>query len=163
MESQFKPSPLYQFKLGIPVSKVTCRVGFDLVIKKSDNSPACVKPDTAQKLVERGWGMWNIKTAWFEFKGGIDCQKIPWIRELVKSNDTSTLIQSMENGTLVREYFQSHGITLLQMKSFVSAVSNPNSVCGYGTFFFLVPQNDTSKMVELSYQVPTDAQQYDIR
>ena len=54
--SSSQPTPLHQSKLGITVSKVTCRIGFELVIKKSDNSPACVKPDTAQKLVERGWG-----------------------------------------------------------------------------------------------------------
>jgi hypothetical protein len=27
-----------------------------LLAKKSDNSPACVKPQTAFKLIERGWG-----------------------------------------------------------------------------------------------------------
>jgi hypothetical protein len=30
-----------------------------LVFKISDNSPACVKPDTAQKLMQRGWGILN--------------------------------------------------------------------------------------------------------
>jgi len=32
-----------------------CQSGYELVIKSSNNSPACVKPQTAQKLVERGW------------------------------------------------------------------------------------------------------------
>src|SRR2546428_255522 len=32
-----------------------CQSGYELVIKSSNNSPACVTPDTAQKLVERGW------------------------------------------------------------------------------------------------------------
>src|SRR5713226_1849580 len=79
MVSQFKP-PLKQFKNGSTLSEITCKQGLVFVIKVSDYSPACVKPDTAQKLVERGWGMWNVKTTWFEFKGGLDCQKtIPWI------------------------------------------------------------------------------------
>src|SRR5712692_8051398 len=49
-------SPLKQFKSGIMIKDIKCKQGFVLAIKKSDNSPACVKPDTAQKLVERGWG-----------------------------------------------------------------------------------------------------------
>ena len=48
-------SPLKQFKLGIPTSKIVCNQGFQLIIKAEDNSPACVKLDTAQKLIERGW------------------------------------------------------------------------------------------------------------
>ncbi len=31
--------------------------GFELIIKTEDNSPACVKPETAQKLVVQGWGI----------------------------------------------------------------------------------------------------------
>src|SRR6267143_587332 len=48
-------SPLKQFKSGIAVYDVKCKQGLLLVIKKSDNSPACVKPQTAHKLAERGW------------------------------------------------------------------------------------------------------------
>jgi hypothetical protein len=32
-----------------------CQLGYELVIKPSNNSTACVTPDSAQKLVERGW------------------------------------------------------------------------------------------------------------
>lgn len=48
-------SPLMQFKSGISASDVKCQQGFGLVIKSDDNSPACVKPDTAAKLVAWGW------------------------------------------------------------------------------------------------------------
>ena len=51
------PAPLQQVKyLGIPAQSVTCPQGMVLMNRSFDNSPACVKPDTAQKLVERGWG-----------------------------------------------------------------------------------------------------------
>lgn len=53
----FKPvylSPLEQFREGIEPSKTRCKGSLDLVISH-DNLPACVKPGTAQKLVERGW------------------------------------------------------------------------------------------------------------
>ena len=48
-------SPLKQIKSGIPVQDVKCSTNYVLIIKAEDGSPACVKPDTAQKLMERGW------------------------------------------------------------------------------------------------------------
>ena len=48
-------SPLKQFKSGIPTNNVECN-DLKLIIKKSDGNPACVKPQTVQKLVARGWG-----------------------------------------------------------------------------------------------------------
>ena len=47
--------PLKQLKSGIPIGELTCMQGFSLVIKSEDNFPACVKPETAAKLVARGW------------------------------------------------------------------------------------------------------------
>jgi len=49
-------SVLKQFKSGIAANDVKCDNGLSLVIKSEDGSPACVKSQTAQKLVERGWG-----------------------------------------------------------------------------------------------------------
>ncbi|NHI04618.1 hypothetical protein DYY67_1779 [Candidatus Nitrosotalea sp. TS] len=54
------PSPLQQFKSGIKAEDVKCAGGFTLVLKSEDSSPACVKPDTAQKLIERGWGTFTV-------------------------------------------------------------------------------------------------------
>lgn len=48
-------SPLKQFKSGITATNVKCNSGLWLVTKAEDGFPACVKPDTAQKLIERGW------------------------------------------------------------------------------------------------------------
>lgn len=50
-------SPLQQFKSGILAKDVKCKQDLLLMIKTENNFPACVTPDTAQKLVERGWGM----------------------------------------------------------------------------------------------------------
>ncbi|HEU5221846.1 MAG TPA: hypothetical protein VFU58_07275, partial [Candidatus Nitrosotalea sp.] len=49
-------SPLQQFKLGVAADDVKCGPGLQLVIKTKDGSPACARPQTAQKLVERKWG-----------------------------------------------------------------------------------------------------------
>jgi hypothetical protein len=48
-------SPLEQFRSGTLAQNIKCAQGFELIIKSEDGSPACVKHDTAQKLIERGW------------------------------------------------------------------------------------------------------------
>lgn len=48
-------SPLKQFKSGIPIEEIKCKEGLELIFKSSNRNPACVKPETAIKLVERGW------------------------------------------------------------------------------------------------------------
>ncbi len=48
-------SPRIQVKHGVAPSDVICNDGLELVFKNSDNSPACVKPKTAEKLLDRGW------------------------------------------------------------------------------------------------------------
>src|SRR6185437_13394043 len=49
-------SPMQQFKSGVAADDVKCGLGLQLVIKTKDGSPACARPQTAQKLVERKWG-----------------------------------------------------------------------------------------------------------
>ena len=48
-------SPLKQFKSGIVAKDVTCAKDLQLVIKAEDGSPACIKPNDATILVQRGW------------------------------------------------------------------------------------------------------------
>lgn len=55
-------SPLKQIQSGIKLSDTTCKEGFTLMMKLKDSSPACVKPSTAKKLVERGWGTMVISS-----------------------------------------------------------------------------------------------------
>lgn len=54
-EHPYFPPPLQQLTTGIAPKDVACKKGLNLVIKSEDETPACVKPQTAQKLVERGW------------------------------------------------------------------------------------------------------------
>lgn len=46
--------PLEQYHHGVSSNIVVCQ-DLQLVIKASDDSPACVKQDTAAALIERGW------------------------------------------------------------------------------------------------------------
>jgi hypothetical protein len=48
--------PLRQLKNGVSVNDIKCISGMQLILKKEDSSPACVKPEDATKLMERGWG-----------------------------------------------------------------------------------------------------------
>jgi len=52
---QFSDSPLKQTSKGVEPNLVVCNMNFELILKASDNSPACVKPATAEKLIQRGW------------------------------------------------------------------------------------------------------------
>ena len=51
------PPPLKQIADGVEPSKVTCTEGLELVIKKSNGNPACLKPSSVAKLIERGWAL----------------------------------------------------------------------------------------------------------
>jgi len=46
-----------QMKKGISPNFLTCTDGFELIFKLRDNSPACVTPKTAEKLIQRGWAI----------------------------------------------------------------------------------------------------------
>lgn len=51
----YKPGlPLQQTRVGVTSGNVLCRPGLQLVQSKQD-MPACVRPQTAQQLVARGW------------------------------------------------------------------------------------------------------------
>src|SRR2546422_973837 len=50
-------SPKKQVEQGLSADRVKCNEDLILMIKAFDNSPACVKPQTAEKLVKRGWGI----------------------------------------------------------------------------------------------------------
>ncbi|MDH2907021.1 MAG: hypothetical protein PXX83_02880 [Candidatus Nitrosotalea sp.] len=54
-KSQTVSSPLEQLRFGIDSHNVVCKQDLQLVIKSEDGSPACVKSDTVQKLMEKGW------------------------------------------------------------------------------------------------------------
>lgn len=51
------PPPLKQIKDGIEPSNVTCTEGLELVLKQKTGQPACLKPSSVAKLIERGWAI----------------------------------------------------------------------------------------------------------
>lgn len=53
----FSPPPLKQIKDGVSPINVTCTEGLELVLKQSTGQPACLKPSSIPKLIERGWAI----------------------------------------------------------------------------------------------------------
>lgn len=119
-------SPLKQSKSGIQAKDVKCVDGFTLVIKSEDGSPACVKPDTAQMLIERGWAKIIVTIATFDvIQSDTTQEKIPVTINGVNSNysfnctinggqieqaradiinkELILSIKSTENGTLIAD------------------------------------------------------------
>jgi hypothetical protein len=49
--------PLKQMNVGIGALDVSCKTDLQLVLKTTNNLPACVSPSTANELVKRGWAL----------------------------------------------------------------------------------------------------------
>jgi hypothetical protein len=50
-------SPLKQMNAGIGALDVSCKADFQLILKTTNNLPACVSSSTANELVKRGWAL----------------------------------------------------------------------------------------------------------
>lgn len=48
-------TPMAQYHLGIPLYQITCKSNLVLVLKVSNWHPACVKPESVQRLVDMNW------------------------------------------------------------------------------------------------------------
>jgi len=51
------PPPLKQISDGVEPANVTCTEGLEIVLKKSNGNPACLKPASVAKLIARGWAI----------------------------------------------------------------------------------------------------------
>ena len=56
-DSDFILPPLKLFRAGIITDQIHCKSNLELIIKATDNSPACVSSDTANNLKNRGWAI----------------------------------------------------------------------------------------------------------
>jgi len=53
-----KAPPLKQITLGVSIDEIQCKEHL-VLLKKYDGTPACVKPATIERLIERGWA-WTL-------------------------------------------------------------------------------------------------------
>jgi hypothetical protein len=49
--------PIKQMNVGIGALDISCKTDFQLVLKTTNNLPACVSPPTVNELVKRGWAL----------------------------------------------------------------------------------------------------------
>ena len=52
-------SPFSQLRAGIPIKDIECLDGFELIVKLDGKTPACVKLDSVEPLIVRGWTFTN--------------------------------------------------------------------------------------------------------
>jgi carboxymethylenebutenolidase len=50
-------TPVQQMRMHVSINQITCPDNLQLVMKKSDGSPACVKAASIAILIERGWAI----------------------------------------------------------------------------------------------------------
>ncbi len=102
-------TPRKQIANGILPQNVICKEGLQLIFKSKDNSPACVKPQTAAKLVERGWGTNSFSKTFkitvgdssFDILYSIIGGKITDIEADVSSKALLISIESTKSGKLI--------------------------------------------------------------
>lgn len=78
-------SPLKQIKSGILPQDIKCKQGLVLIIKVTNDFPACVKPPSVTRLLVQGW---------------ITLDKFETIHQITNHNETASTI-SHENTTLL--------------------------------------------------------------
>jgi len=108
-----KISPHSQKKMGIPAYDTICKSNFELIFKSANNSPTCVKSQTAQKLVSRGWAtVGEVSIVIFTDKSEYTIgEKIRIIRQnlgtttvWIPGNDSGFLIMDEDNKTIANYY-----------------------------------------------------------
>ena len=55
--SDYVLPPKHQLRWLADPANISCKEGLDVIFKSTTKVPACVKPTTAEKLIERGWAI----------------------------------------------------------------------------------------------------------
>lgn len=166
--------PRQQITTGILSQDVVCKEGLKLIFKSKDNSPACVKPETADKLVERGWGtisLQPIQKTWVEIHP-VNCVNytnpqlqgcyINWLKDYYDSepNQPGSIYNDPQfsfdaNSEYIRNYFGKQNTKILDIK--YSMIRQ--SFCEFGECFdgykllILVSNSNLNKMLDLGFKV----------
>jgi hypothetical protein len=94
--------PLKQFKSGVAAKDVKCNTGFQLILKGSDNSPACIKNTSIPDFFDRSWATktMNVENSdlsiMYSMVGGIMTES----KMDTQSNSLLVSINARTNGTL---------------------------------------------------------------
>ena len=112
------PTPRKQIASGTAVEDVVCKPGLTLMLKLSSDSSVCVKPSTAIKLQEKGWGQILKESSMME------AERMRMIEEhelLVKEEQEKMMEKKiMEEETVVESIYDPKIIPI----NFVPAINN---------------------------------------
>lgn len=125
--------PLKQFQAGIPSEEIKCKEGLDLVIKVSSGFPACVKPQSKQKLLERGWAI-NDQMISEEEAISLIKKRYPQLQDFPSDGLPPKIIRSEKSsyGWYVIFETQGSGIPIIEAKCFL--VDNAKIVYKIGEY-----------------------------
>ncbi len=158
-------SPLKQLQIiqkGYPLEKIACNSSLELIYKYTDNSPACVKPQSVERLMSLGWAKQNTDSpkTWIEIIP-IQCGNV-W--ENYRTNSLEHYpgtaekhvfslgqIEGMESlrikGLIMQQHYEDKGAEIFERKfipNLVKADICEGCFCnagGYG-WHFLISTND---------------------
>jgi len=151
--------PLKQFKSGISLKDIVCKDNRQLVVKK-DGTPVCLKPSTAQKLLERQWGLFSAniqnskKNIWFEYHPAA-CQQTPWNKWAEGKFHGAWPAESL----ILKDYFSwEYGVTILDAKTVYNEMAVQPFSCKSpfaNGYYLVVSESDSDKMIKLDYKIFT--------
>jgi len=112
--------PLKQFRAGIPSEEIKCKEGFDLVIKVNSGFPACVKPQSKQKLLNLGWAA-NEQMISEEGAISLIKKQYPQLQDFPSDGLPPKIIRSEKSnyGWYVMFETQGSGIPIIEAKCFL--------------------------------------------
>lgn len=121
--------PNVQIREGVPIENVTCYKNLVKIFKSNDNSPACVKSKTAEKLIERGW----VKSypIWAE-RTSIQCET--W-------GDTYS----------IKEFYENQEITVIDTQTINTYFDARCEACGclgWDTHYISVPSYNIEQILQ---------------
>ncbi len=110
--------PRKQIASGVAPHEVICSEGLELIFKATNGFPACVKPSTATKLVERGWGT-NTPLPWTPTKGPSESPDtvshggdvVDYVSFVDNLRATGAIVTP--SGPISQPFFTADGITIL--------------------------------------------------
>ncbi len=100
--------PLVQYKQGITSENISCKKVLELVLKNSNNSPACIKSSSAKILVDRGWA--SIISS----KNDLQVPPNPIIISKIRDVGAKPLVLANEN-FVMRDHTPNISITLSEV------------------------------------------------
>ena len=125
--------PRKQLRAGILSEEIKCKEGLDLVIKASSGFPACVKPQSKQKLLKVGWAA-NEQMISKEEAISLIKKQYPQLQDFPSDGLPPKIIRSEKSsyGWYVMFETQGSGIPIIEAKCFL--VDNAKIVYQIGKY-----------------------------